>query len=113
LALRERAGFGSLDFIITRGKIKRIFREQCPAQPSFLIMAGLIAALVIGCSKHSDGNASQTEEVVEEPATNAAVTNGAATNDLLATALKTHTKQAWLNELHQEIQNDPNIDAEM
>lgn len=35
------------------------------------------------------------------------------TNELVAIALKTHTREAWLNVLYQEIEADPNIDEEM
>lgn len=86
------------------------------------IMAASIAAFVIGCSKHPSGTSSQTSTnatdsgavgTVAEQATNSAVTNETGTNDLLAIALKTHTKQAWLNELYHQIESDPDINEEL
>jgi hypothetical protein len=35
------------------------------------------------------------------------------TNDLVAVALRTNTREAWLNALYQDINADPNIDEEM
>ncbi len=85
-------------------------------------MAASIAAFVIGCSKHPSGTSSPTPpdtkdsgrvEAVAEQATNPAATNETGTNDLLAIALKTHTKQAWLNELYHQIESDPDINEEL
>jgi hypothetical protein len=81
-----------------------------------------MVVLVIGCSKqptqsssHTPPNTqdSGTAEMVSEPATNAAITNGAGTNDLVAIALKKHTKKAWQNALYKEIETDPDIKEEM
>ena len=48
----------------------------------------------------------------EQAATNQ-VQSSAATNDLVAVALRTHTKEAWQAALYHDIEADPNIDAEM
>src|SRR4051812_46792908 len=40
-------------------------------------------------------------------------TNSASVDDLVAVAMRTHTKKAWLAALYREIENDPNIDEEM
>lgn len=48
----------------------------------------------------------------EQAATNQVHSN-VVTNDLVAVALRTHTKEAWQAALYQEIEADSNIDAEM